>query len=359
MHRPGAPPSFDDSPFILFWETTKACDLVCKHCRACAVPDRDPRELTTEEGKRLLRDAHELGTKLVVLTGGDPAKRPDLLELVRYGSELGLRVALTPSATPLVTRAWLRDLRDAGLARLAISIDGAPPSTHDRFRGVVGSWARSHAILSDAYDLGLTTQVNTSVSATNLDELPRLAVQLAALEIELWSVFFVVPTGRAEGNETLSGEAVESLLEWLAVLAKRAPFDIKTTAAPQYRRVLLQNKHERRDIVGLRDGIGRAPRGINDGQGVVFISHIGEIQPSGFLPIVAGTLRMQGLKRTYRESPLFRALRDADGLGGKCGRCEFRKVCGGSRARAYAVTGDPLAEDPSCVYQPSQKRRAS
>lgn len=353
--RPHAMPSFDESPFILFWETTRACDLACKHCRACAVPNRDPRELTTAEGRALLREAAALGTKLVVLTGGDPAKRPDLVELVEYGAGLGIRMALTPSATPLVTRDWLAELRKVGLARLAISVDGSKAATHDRFRGVVGSWARSHSILCDARELGLTTQVNTSVCPENLDELPLLATQLAALDIELWSVFFVVPTGRATGMTPLSAEAVESVLEWLEVLVRRSPFDVKTTAAPQFRRVLLQKKHERDDIVGLSDGIGRSPRGVNDGQGVVFVSHVGEIQPSGFLPIVAGNVRMEGLSRTYRESPLFKALRDTDQLGGKCGRCEFRKVCGGSRARAHAVTGDVLAEDPSCTYQPRRK----
>jgi len=383
--RPHAMPSFDESPFILFWETTRACDLACKHCRACAVPSRDPRELTTAEGRALLREAAALGTKLVVLTGGDPAKRPDLVELVEYGAGLGIRMALTPSATPLVTRDWLAELRKVGLARLAISVDGSKAATHDRFRGVVGSWERSHAILCDARELGLTTQVNTSVCPENLEELPLLATQLAALDIELWSVFFVVPTGRATGMTPLSAEAVESVLEWLEVLVRRSPFDVKTTAAPQFRRVLLQKKHERDDIVGLRslqrsprlsstsvkpaespsestelpagltDGIGRSPRGVNDGQGVVFVSHVGEIQPSGFLPIVAGNVRMEGLSRTYRESPLFKALRDTDQLGGKCGRCEFRKVCGGSRARAHAVTGDVLAEDPSCTYQPRRK----
>ena len=183
-----------------------------------------------------------------------------------------------------------------------------------------------------------------------------LATQLAAIDIELWSVFFVVPTGRAEQMTPLRAEAVESVLEWLAELARHCPYDVKTTAAPQFRRVLLQQKHQRSGIVGLSDGIGRAPRGVNDGQGVVFVSHVGEIQPSGFLPVVAGHVRLEGLTRTYRESPLFRALRDVDQLGGKCARCEFRKICGGSRARSYAVTGDALAEDPSCTYQP---RRAS
>jgi radical SAM protein len=360
MTRPTAVP-FDQAPFILFWETTRACDLACLHCRACAVPKRDARELSTREGKRLLDEAAAMGTKLVVLTGGDPAKRPDIVELVRHGTYRGLRMALTPSATPLVTREWLERLRDAGVARVAISIDGASAATHDRFRGVVGSWARSHQILDHARSLGLSTQANTSVSARNVSELPLLATQLAERRIDLWGVFFVVPMGRAAGSETLPADEVERQLEWLALVAGRVPYDIKTTAAPQFRRVLLQRKTSRNDVVGLRDvggddAIGRVRRGINDGQGVAFVSHIGDIQPSGFLPMVAGNVRVEGLTATYQDSPVFRTLRDPDQLEGSCGRCEFRKVCGGSRARAYATGGNFMAEDPACPYEPATAR---
>lgn len=361
MERPNAVP-FDEAPFILFWETTRACDLACLHCRACAVPDRDPRELSTREGKRLLDEAAAMGTKLVVLTGGDPAKRSDLVQLVRHGTNLGLRMALTPSATPLVTRDWLAEMRDAGIARVAISIDGSSAGTHDRFRGVVGSWSRSHQILDHARDLGISTQANTSVCLDNVGDLPLLATQLAERRIDLWGVFFVVPVGRARVDQTLPAAQVERLLVWLAALSKRAPYDVKTTAAPQFRRVLLQHKAKRNDIVGLRqaapsdEGVMRVRRGINDGQGVAFVSHTGDIQPSGFLPVVAGNVRMEGLRRTYRDSATFRALRDPDALGGACGVCEFRKVCGGSRARGYAATGDLLAEDPACPYEPSAAR---
>lgn len=343
---------FDAAPFMFFWETTRACDLACRHCRACAVPERDANELTTAEGFRLLDEIRAMGCPLVVLTGGDPAKRPDLCALVRHGTDVGLRMALTPSATPLVTSELLEALRDAGLARLAVSLDGARRGTHDAFRGVDGSHARTFAILRTARALGMTTQVNTSISRFNAHELERIAAQIAELDIELWGVFFVVPTGRASAAELLGPDEVESILERLADIAATAPFDVKTTAAPHYRRVLLQRKVGRQNVRGIADGIGRAPRGVNDGQGICFVSHVGDIYPSGFLPLSCGNVRVEGITATYRDRPLFRRLRDPDALGGKCGACEFRKVCGGSRARAYGVHGDPLAEEPSCAYVP-------
>ncbi len=348
---------FDERPFILFWETTRACDLACRHCRACALPERDPRELSTAEGKALLDEAHAMGVPLVVLTGGDPAKREDLVELVRYGTSIGLRMALTPSATPLVTEELLRELHAAGLARLALSIDGATRGMHDGFRGVDGVLERTVSLLRAARQIGLTTQVNTSVTRMNRHELEDVARLVRELDVALWSVFVVVPTGRAIHDVLLDAGEVETLLEWLAELAASAPFDVKTTAAPQLRRVLLTHKVSRQDVVGLEDGIGRSPRGMTDGQGVAFVSHVGDIFPSGFLPVDCGNVRREGLTRTYRDHPLFRSLRDADALGGKCGLCEFRRVCGGSRARAYATSGDPLAEDPGCAYLPRPVRQ--
>ncbi|MDH5490877.1 MAG: TIGR04053 family radical SAM/SPASM domain-containing protein [Myxococcales bacterium] len=346
------PFSFDHAPFILFWETTQACDLVCQHCRASAVPEPSPQELSTEEGKALLDEARAMGCPIVVLTGGDPAKRSDLVELVRHGSALGLRMALTPSATPLVTPSLLGALTEAGLSRLAISLDGADAATHEAFRGVSGSYARTLEILSAARRLGLSTQVNTSIVQSNVDALEAIEGIVRGLEIDLWAIFLVVPTGRAEAEGCLDAERVEAVLEYLAALSERAPFDLKTTAAPQLRRMLLQRKVRRQEIAGIEDGIGRAPRGVTDGQGVAFVSHLGEIYPSGFMPISCGNVRREGLMKAYRDDALMRALRDPDALGGKCGLCEFRKVCGGSRARALAMTGDPLAADPACAYLP-------
>ena len=353
--------ALDTAPYITFWETTRACDLACKHCRACAQPVRDLRELSTEEGYRLLTEVRALGCPLMVLTGGDPAKRPDLLELVAYGHRIGLRMALTPSATPLLTPALLAELHARGLARLALSLDGLE-ETHDAFRGVHGAYALTLQLLEAARALGLTTQINTTVGYHNRHQLRQLAELVETLSPELWSVFFIVPTGRAVETQMLSAEHTEEVLNFLAARLGQAKHDIKTTAAPHFRRVLMTQKHDLDAIVGLGgDGIARHARGINDGQGVAFVSHIGDIYPSGFLPIRCGNVREEGLSATYREHSLFMRLRDSEQLRGKCGACPFKRVCGGSRARAYGMTSDAFAEDPVCSYVPpgyKQKRLA-
>lgn len=346
------------APFITFWETTRACDLACRHCRASAMPARDPRELATESARSLLRDIRATGCPLVVLTGGDPGKREDLVELVAYGHSLGLRMALTPSATPLLTTTLLERLRAAGLARLAMSLDGLREA-HDTFRGAPGSFERTMRTLEQARALGLTIQVNTTVGRHNLGQLPALADEIATLGLELWSVFFVVPTGRASRELMLDAAETEAVLEWLAQRISTVSHDIKTTALPHFRRVLLTAKTQRERVRGVvaHDGIGRMPRGINDGQGVLFVSHVGDIYPSGFLPLRCGNVRTDSLAEVYRSHPLFLSLRDPEALQGKCGACEFRRVCGGSRARAYAIHGNALAEEPSCAYVPKGYRQ--
>ncbi len=346
---------FDDHPLIAIWETTQACDLVCAHCRACATPRTHPDELTTLEGRRLLDAFAEMGTPLCVLTGGDPAKRPDLVELVRHGASTGLVMALTPSGTPLMTRSLLAELRDAGLARVAVSVDGPDAEMHDGFRGVAGSFDESIRILRQARELGLETQVNFTLSRASLAALDAMAQLTEDVGAAMLVVFVVIPTGRATESLTLSADEVEHALEDLARIGETRPFQIKTTGAPQLRRVLLSRKARAVPTGLLRDvhdGVVRGPRGVTDGVGFLFVSHTGDVFPSGFLPLRAGNVREEPVARIYRDSPLFRALRDADGLGGKCGACPFRSVCGGSRARAWAETDDPTSEDPGCAYVP-------
>lgn len=346
--------AFNERPFIAIWETTRACDLQCLHCRACAIPEADPAELTTDEARGLLESFAAAQVPLVVLTGGDPAKRSDLVELVAYGKSLGLEMGLTPSATPLVTRHLLRRLRDAGLGRLAISIDGSHAQTHDRFRGVTGSFETSLRILRDARDLGMATQVNTTVRAGVGDMLESTAKLVGDLGCVLWSVFFVVPTGRASAEMLLDPALVERHLHQLAELSKSVPFAIKTTAAPHYRRVLAELKTAGDTAVQpARFVRGRSALTVNEGRGMLFVSHTGEIFPSGFLPITCGNIRETDPVAAYRSHPLFNALRDPDALSGKCGACEYRVKCGGSRARAYAMSGDYLGSDESCAYLPA------
>ncbi len=350
---------FDERPFIAIWEVTQACDLACVHCRASAQPDRNPMELTTEEGKSLIDQIAAMQVPVFVLTGGDPIKRPDLFELIGHSREVGVRVSLTPSATPLLTREVVIRLKEAGLARLAVSMDGASAATHDAFRGMSGSFSRTLDAVRWANEAGLPVQINTTFSRRNIGEIDAIVALTESLQITLWSVFFLVPTGRGKLNDLLGADEFEEVFAKIYRLSKTASFDIKTTEAQHYRRYLLQ-QHAAEHRMGtaieapekLPDTIGRAPRGLNDGKGFVFISHTGEVFPSGFLPASAGNIRNQPLAQIYRESPLFQALRDSAMLEGKCGACEFKQICGGSRARSYALTGNPFGEEPCCSYVP-------
>lgn len=367
---------FNKNPFIVIWEVTRACQLACKHCRAEAQPLPDPRQLTPEEGRALIDQIVSFGDPLpnLVFTGGDPLMRPDLFDLISYAVSRGLRVSMTPSATPLVTKEAMRRAKEAGLSRWAFSIDGSRAEIHDAFRQVEGSFDLTIRAIEYLHELGLPIQINSTVSRYNLNDLDDLAALVERLGAVLWSVFFLVPTGRGKMDDMISPQEHEVVFNWLYDLSLRAPFDIKTTAAQHYRRVVLQrraaSKGDRPVFVpgtgGMdlllpnrdlgRDNVGRAPKGVNDGNGFVFISHIGDVYPSGFLPVSGGNVRKQSLVEIYRDSPMFRALRNPDGYHGKCGWCEFRYICGGSRARAYAVTGDYLESEPFCVHIPDPRR---
>jgi radical SAM protein len=352
--------AFDRAPFIVIWETTRACALACVHCRAAAIPQRDPDELTTDEARRLIDRVAAFGAPmpLLVFTGGDPLRRPDVAELVAYGTAQGLAVSLTPSGTAAVTEARLRALRDAGLARLAVSLDGATEEVHDAFRGVRGSYRHTMKIIERARALGLPLQINTTVSHRTCGELPGIAAQMPGFGATLWALFFLIPVGRAEASLALGADALERTLEWAADLAPRVGFGIKTTEAPQYHRVLAARSGRRPAAPpsARPDGLGRAGRAVTDGNGFVFVDHRGDICPSGFLPVRAGNVRRDDLVAVYREDAMFRALRRPEGFGGRCGVCEHRDRCGGSRARAFAMTGDMLAEDPGCPWQPTGLR---
>lgn len=367
-NRPfGARPNldFDQAPFIVIWETTQACDLACRHCRASAQPLRDAGELTTQEAMKLLDDVRRFGRVVFVFSGGDAFKRPDIIDLVRHGAEIGLRMAITPATTPLASQERLQELKDAGLTRLAVSLDGSNAAIHDEFRRVRGSFDHGIRILRQSQEIGLSTQVNTVVRKANIDDMPAMCELMTELGIVFWEVFFLVPMGRARKEDVASAEEFEAVFHQLYDLSRTAPFDIKATAAPQYSRVVMQRKREEArqgldtdlDVLtsgmhySQQDGIGRA-RNVNDGDGFLFISHVGDIHPSGFLPIKAGNVRTEDIGEVYRNSDLFRTLRDRTQLKGKCGFCSYRSFCGGSRARAYAMTGDPLAEEPFCAHEP-------
>jgi len=343
---------------IVFYEITRACDLVCLHCRACAQVEPDANELSTAQSQHLIDQLAAFpNPPLLVLTGGDPLKRADIYDLISYAVDAGLEVAATPSATPLVTTDAIRRLRDAGIARLAISIDGADDETHDTMRGVRGSFQRAMEIMTDARDLGVPVQVNTTMTPNNLDQVDEMAGLLARHEIVLWSVFFLVPVGRAVEEPRLTAEQYEAVFEQLWQQSRRQPFAIKTTEAPHYRRYVLQQREASSDRLGTTSA--RDPRygalGLNDGKGIMFVGHNGLIHPSGFMPIVCGAFPLDDVVQVYQQNTVFQGLRDAKRLEGKCGRCEYRTICGGSRARSFALTGDPYAEEPDCVYIPPQR----
>lgn len=362
--HPGAEYSREDfhhSPLLVFYEVTRACDLVCQHCRASAMPRPAPGQLTPEQSAALLEDlARFPKPPMVILTGGDPMKRPDLLELIRHGTRCGLRMAVTPSPTPLMNARAVAQMKEAGACGFGVSLDGATAQTHDAFRGIAGSRDLSLAMIQWAGDVCLPVQVNTTVLQSNLDELEQMADQLEGLPVQMWSVFFLVPVGRARHAGRISARQYERVFELLYRESRRRPYAVKSTEAPHYRRYVLQQMglapHSPPQILyGLSR---RAPVGTNDGRGVMFVSHTGEIFPSGFLPLLCGTFPQDSPVDVYQHHELFLRLRDADQLRGKCGVCEYREVCGGSRARAFAVYGDALAAEPDCVYVPEPWKQA-
>jgi radical SAM protein len=388
MHDPNTI-DFNHSPFVVIWEMTRACDLACVHCRAAAQSRRSQFELSTEDGFRLIDQIAELKPKVFVITGGDPLKRDDLYEMISYAKFMGLDPSVTPSATPLLTPEAIARMKQHGVARLAISLDHYQREDHDNFRRVPGSFDLTIRAIEAARDNGIPVQINSTVSKRTAADMPKMAELLSKYEnIVMWSVFFLVPTGRAKTGDMILPEEVETLFGDLYEISKRVPFNVRTTEAMHYRRYVLQQMMaargktteelidpktglidastmfmHQRPIVGRQPAtvgiqmqtgaITRAPKGVNEAKGFVFISHIGDVFPSGFLPLRAGNVKKESLVDLYRTSDLFRQLRDTANLKGKCGICEFRELCGGSRSRAWSITGDAYASDPTCTYQPA------
>ncbi len=349
---------YKHAPRNVYWETTISCDLACQHCRADAIASRDPAELTTEQGKALMRDVQQMGS-MMVLTGGDPLKRPDLLELVEYGHSISLPMAITPSTTPLLKRETVERFHNLGVAALGVSLDGPNAKTHDTFRGIEGTFPHSQNALAWAREFHMPVQINTTVTSDTLPHLPEMLTLLKeqhAPPVKRWSLFLLVPVGRGEELGIPSAQEVEDLFQWVYEAAADAPFHISTVEAPHYRRYWLQRKLAE----GMpREAIGQAAKrmgfGVRDGNGVIFVSHRGEVFPAGFLPEpLLGNVKSRDLSDIYRNSPDLHRLRDMDQLHGKCGECEYRWMCGGSRARALGLEKDTMGSDPFCVYEPAQ-----
>lgn len=373
-HMAGHPGTidFNENPYIVIWEVTRACQLKCVHCRADAQSKPDPRELTPEEGLKLIDQIYEMNNPMLVFTGGDCMMREDLFELADYAVKKGMRVSMTPSATDNVTKERMQRAKEVGLSRWAFSLDGPTPEIHDHFRGTPGSFDLTIEKVKYLNELNMPLQLNTVISRYNYDYLEQMAELMKELKVVMWYIFLLVPTGRGQLDACLTPAEHERVFRWLYELSKTAPYDIKTTAAQHYRRVVFQQKAREnmvdkgairyedtltKDMASMIDGLKRAPKGVNDGNGFVFVSHTGDVMPSGLLPLVGGNVRDKPLAEIYRESPIFKELRNPDLYKGKCGVCEFRHVCGGSRSRTYAVTGDYLESEPFCVYIPEAMRK--
>jgi AdoMet-dependent heme synthase len=368
---------FAQAPFLVIWETTQACDLACRHCRASAQPRRHSGELTTHEGEQLLADTAAMGTPVFILSGGDPLKRPDLYALIRHGKRLGLRMGTIPAASRNLTEERVRELKETGLDQMALSLDFPTAELHDAFRGVPGAFAKTMQAVEWAHEYALPLQINTTVCGLSAQYLGEMADLVERLGIVFWEVFFLVPMGRGAALGGLAASECEDLFETLYRVQKRSPFIVKVTEAPHYRRYVAQREAGEVPGTGVSRArsaampalltrsegpahtIGLAARGVNAGNGFVFVSHTGEVFPSGFLPFAAGNVRTQSLAEIYRNAPLFRTLRDPNALRGRCGRCEYRTICGGSRSRAYALSGDYLAPDLWCAYRPPRRTAAA
>jgi len=356
---------FSEKPVLVFWETTRACKLSCVHCRASAIREALPGQLTTEEGRRLIGQVASFGKPgpTMIFTGGDPLLRDDLFELLGYATELGVRFAVSPAASDLLTYDALKRLKEAGAVAISLSLDGASEETHDSIRREPGTFRRTVQAARDAASLGLNAQVNTTVMRNNFEELPKIFRLITGLGVKTWEVFFLVKVGRGTGVDDLSPEECETVCN-LLYDASHLGITVRTVEAPFVRRVALQRSRVadywtgtmyqtlKADLLqGAGAGTGRStlnPRGTLDGDGIVFVGFDGSISPGGLLPLPLGNVKEQSLREVYRENLLLRQVRERK-LTGPCGACEFKQICGGSRARAYAKSGDALSSDSACI----------
>ncbi len=349
---------FSRNPMLVYWEMTQACGLACKHCRAEAVSEPDPRELTTNESKAFFDQLPGFGDPLphLILTGGDPLRRRDIFSLIDYACGLGLEVSITPSATPELTNEALARLKQHGIQSLGLSLDGSCAARHDGIRGIPGTFDRTIAAAKQAGRLGLPIQVNTLVSEETAGDLPAIHELLrTSFPVMRWSLFFLISVGRGRALNEVSPEKGECIMNWVHELVPHTPFAVKTTEAPSYRRIAVSKmKSSGMAAPEVKETAVYKGFQIRDGHGIVFVSNLGEIYPSGFLPLCCGNVCQDSLVSVYRDSETFRGLHSPDEFHGKCGMCEYNHICGGSRARAFAHTGDALGSDPFCLYQPKQ-----
>jgi AdoMet-dependent heme synthase len=356
MHSHSTPRDYSRTPMNVYWEMTQSCALACRHCRAEAISTPHPDELNHAESLAFVNQIPGFGSPIptLILTGGDPLARPDLFEVIDEARRLNIPVSITPAATPALTREVLVRLKEHGVEGLGLSLDGSTAARHDSIRGVPGTFDLTVKALGWAQELGIPVQVNTLTAAETASDLPAIYEALKPFGLARWSLFFLISVGRGKVLQPLTPEEGESVMEWIHETSRVAPFTVSTTEAPSFRRVALEKLREE-GLTGeeiRRIGATRS-YGIRDGHGIVFVSNTGDICPAGFLPLPVGNVRRHNIVEMYRYSPLFRQLHDSRNFEDRCGVCDHRSMCGGSRSRAFASTGNPLAADPICLYQPS------
>ncbi len=354
-HKPGKPGASDLR--LVAWETTRNCNLSCLHCRASAGRGEVfTGELDTDASLRLVDQIAETGSPIVILTGGEPLMREDIFTIARYGTDKGLRMVMAPNGT-LITESTARQMKDAGIQRISISIDGATGESHDRFRGVSGAYEGALNGARLAAEAGIEFQLNTTITRNNMDEIPQILELAEEIGAVAHHIFLLVPTGRGKdmADQAITAEDYEKTLNWFYDRKKTTDLQLKATCAPQYYRILRQRARQDGVAVNFQThGLDAVTRGCLGGTAFCFISHVGIVQPCGFLELNCGDVRQDSFNTIWNHSDIFLKLRDFDNLKGKCGKCEFKNVCGGCRARAYENTGDFLEEEPLCAYQPSR-----
>lgn len=342
---------------LVAWEVTRNCNLNCIHCRAAASKGPHHGELDTEACLRLLDQISQVAKPVIILSGGDPLFRSDIFEIVRYGANKGLRMVMSPNGT-LITQEKAEQMVEAGIQRISVSLDGATRQTHDRFRQVEGAFDGALRGIQWTKQAGLDFQINTTITLQNLEELPKIQELAAHLGAVGHHIFLLVPTGRGKYivDQGISAKQYEETLNWFYDQSKKVSLQLKATCAPHYYRILRQRaRQEGKSVTFQSHGLDAVTRGCLGGTSFCFVSNIGVVQPCGFLDVNCGNVKETRFPEIWNESEVFKALRDFSKLKGKCGRCEYRKVCGGCRARAYEATGDYMAEEPLCLYEPKKE----
>ncbi|WP_209683389.1 heme b synthase [Methanohalophilus levihalophilus] len=341
-------------PRLIAWELTSGCNLSCLHCRGSSTECAAENELSTEEALNFIDEVASMGSPILILSGGEPLVRADVYDLAKYGTEKGLRVVLATNGT-LVDREVARKMKDSGIKRVSISIDGSTAETHDGFRGVPGAFDKAMGGIEALKAEGLGFQINTTITKRNLTQIPGILELAQKIGAEALHIFLLVPTGRGESlvDEEIPPVEYEKVLRWFYDQRKTAGLELKATCAPHYFRIMRQRASQEGLEVNVENfGYEALSRGCLGGISFCFVSSTGDVQPCGYLPTLAGNIREEGFRKIWEESELFNSLRDYELLKGKCGKCSYRNVCGGCRARAYAATGDYLAEEPYCIYIP-------